>query len=161
MAVADETVSRAAKVAAVLRPLGRGPLSRVQAALAGHLLGVHWTTVYRLRRRFLADPVTSAVAPLPRDGRLSYIQTPVEWVTDRQGLPYCFRCLVLNDADVSAPRWKREWLEPTADYCRVHHSLLEAVPASVFRRSGNFAAALWAINYYRAMRRRKDTGKPR
>jgi hypothetical protein len=47
---------------------------------------------------------------------------------------------------VSAPRWKREWLEPTANYCRAHHSLLETVPASVFRRSGNFAAVLRAIN---------------
>lgn len=66
MTVADDTGSRAAKVAAVLRPLGRGPLTRVQAVAAGYLLGVHWTTVYRLRRRFLADPVASAVAPLPR-----------------------------------------------------------------------------------------------
>jgi putative transposase len=66
MAVAHETGGRAAKVAAVLRPLGRGPLPRAQAVVAGRLLGVHWTTVYRLRRRFLADPVASAVAPLPR-----------------------------------------------------------------------------------------------
>src|SRR5260370_10989149 len=67
MAVAHETGGRAAKVAAVLRPLGRGPLPCAQAVVAGRLLGVHWTTVYRLRRRFLADPVASAVAPLPRD----------------------------------------------------------------------------------------------
>lgn len=42
------------------------------------------------------------------DDRLSHIQTPTGWTTDRQCLPYCFRCLVLNDADVSAPRRKRE-----------------------------------------------------
>ena len=63
MADANETSSRVAKVASVLRPLGRGPLSREQAILAGRLLGVHWTTVYRLRRRYLADPVASSVAP--------------------------------------------------------------------------------------------------
>jgi hypothetical protein len=45
---------------------GGGPLSREQAVLAGQLLGVHWTTVYRLRRRFLADPVASSVAPYRR-----------------------------------------------------------------------------------------------
>src|SRR6202048_5510465 len=54
-----------------------------------------------------------------------HIQTPSPWLTDRRCMPYCFRCLVLNDADVSAPRWKREWLEPTAEFCRVHHTLLE------------------------------------
>jgi hypothetical protein len=50
------------------------------------------------------------------DGRLSHIQTPPGWLTDRRCMPYCFRCLVLNDADVSAPRWKREWLDPTAEF---------------------------------------------
>ena len=34
-------------------------------AVAGQLLGVHWTTVYRLRARFLRDPVVSALAPSP------------------------------------------------------------------------------------------------
>ncbi len=63
MADASVTNDRAAKVASVLRPLGRGPLSRELAVLAGRLLGVHWTTVYRLRRRFLTDPVASSVAP--------------------------------------------------------------------------------------------------
>jgi ATP/maltotriose-dependent transcriptional regulator MalT len=71
-------------------------------------------------------------------------------------MPYCFRCLVLNDADVSAPRWKHEWLEPTAEFCSVHHTLLETVPASVFRLSGHFAAALRAISRYREMRKFKD-----
>jgi len=45
--------------------------SRAQAVVAGNLLGVHWTTVYRLRRRFLSDPVTSAISlrsPGPKTG---------------------------------------------------------------------------------------------
>ena len=54
---------REIKIASVMRPLGTGPLSRKQAATAGKLLGVHWTHVYRLRRRFLANPVAAAVAP--------------------------------------------------------------------------------------------------
>ncbi|MEM5331965.1 TniQ family protein [Paraburkholderia sp. JHI2823] len=83
------------------------------------------------------------------DGRLKAIETPVGWMTNRQRLPYCFRCLVLNDADVCAPRWKREWLDPTADYCRIHHASLETLPASVLRNAANFAAALRAINRYR------------
>jgi hypothetical protein len=73
-----------------------------------------------------------AVARLD-DNRLSHMQTPSDWITDRRRLPYCFRCLVLNDADVSSPRWKREWLEPAVEFCRVHRNLLETVPASIFR----------------------------
>ena len=45
---------REIKIASVLRPLGNGPLTREQAPLAAQLLNVHWTHVYRLRRRFLA-----------------------------------------------------------------------------------------------------------
>jgi hypothetical protein len=48
------------------------------------------------------------------DDRLSHIQTPSAWVAGRRRMPYCFRGLVLNDVDESAPRWKHEWLEPTA-----------------------------------------------
>ncbi len=111
----------------------------------------------------VCQPMLDRFSMLARlnDDRLSRIQTPVQWITDRQRLPYCFRCLVLNDADVSASRWKREWLDPTADYCRTHHALFETVPSSVFRRSGNFAAALRAISHYRAMRRRMDQRKAR
>jgi putative transposase len=57
------------EIAKILRPLGSGPLSRVQAELAGKLLGVYWTTVYRMRKRFLADPVASSVAPKERGPR--------------------------------------------------------------------------------------------
>ncbi|WP_337588046.1 TniQ family protein [Paraburkholderia mimosarum] len=100
----------------------------------------------------LAEPTLERLSTLARlkDGCLKSIQTPVGWMTNRQRLPYCFRCLVLNDADVSAPRWKREWLEPTADYCQAHHTLLETIPASALRNAANFATALRAINRYRA-----------
>jgi putative transposase len=42
--------------------LGTAPLTQKQAHLAADILKVHWTHVYRLRRRFLASPVTSSVA---------------------------------------------------------------------------------------------------
>ncbi|WP_335622166.1 hypothetical protein [Burkholderia cenocepacia] len=102
----------------------------------------------------LFPPVPSTLSRLSRvarlnDGILSMIQTPHEWVFDQKYLVYCFRCLVLNDADVTASRWKMEWLDPSADYCRVHHSLLETVPQSIFARARNFDAALRAISRYR------------
>jgi putative transposase len=40
MTVSEEAVSRAEKVADVLRPLGRGPLSKKRAVSAANLLGV-------------------------------------------------------------------------------------------------------------------------
>ena len=95
------------------------------------------------------------------DDRLGLIQTPIDWMTERQRVPYCFKCLVLNDADVSAPRWKREWLDPTADRCRVHHSLLETVPASIFRKAGNFADARRAIGRYRNPDKRRQPSRLR
>jgi hypothetical protein len=84
-----------------------------------------------------------------REDRLAAIQTPLEWMVDQRRLFYCFRCLVLKDANVSAQRWKRGWLNPEAEYCTCHHSLLESVPASVFGKSTNFGAALQAISRYR------------
>ncbi|HET9643447.1 MAG TPA: hypothetical protein VFP68_08845 [Burkholderiaceae bacterium] len=59
---------REIEIARVLRPLGSGPLSREQAVRAGQLLGVHWTTVYRMRARFLRDPRTSSLVA-DRGGR--------------------------------------------------------------------------------------------
>ncbi|GJH12731.1 TniQ family protein [Caballeronia novacaledonica] len=90
------------------------------------------------------------------NNRLEAIQTPIDWTTDRQCVPYCFKCLVLNDADVAAPRWKREWLDPTADRCRVHHTFLETVPASIFRKAGNLADARRAIGRHRNPYKRHD-----
>ncbi|WP_413141443.1 TniQ family protein [Burkholderia cepacia] len=90
----------------------------------------------------------AALARLDHD-RLKCIQTPSDWITERRYLAYCFRCLVLNDVDVSAPRWKREWLDPEIEFCRVHRTLLETVPASTFRRAGHFEAARRAISRYR------------
>ena len=63
MTSASATTDRAIQVAHVLRPLGTNPLTREQALAASKLLGVHWTHVYRLRRRFLASPVASSMAP--------------------------------------------------------------------------------------------------
>jgi putative transposase len=63
----DQTLTeRAANAARVLRPLGTKPMSREQATRAAQLLGLHWASVYRLRRRFLADPVASSLSPRTR-----------------------------------------------------------------------------------------------
>jgi hypothetical protein len=93
--------------------------------------------------------------------KLSRIQTPTQWITPRHRLPHCFKCLVLNDADVSASRWKREWLDPAERYCRVHYSALETVPANLFNTSPNFTGALRAISGYRARCKHRALWQPR
>ena len=102
----------------------------------------------------------SSLARLDGD-RLDRIQTPPGWILPRNRVPYCFKCLVLNDADVTAPRWKREWFRPGKEYCGVHQSELETVPANVLNNSSNFAGALRAINRYRAKCERRDLWQPR
>ena len=57
----DPDPERELRIARVLRPLGRGPLTRAQAERAGQLLSVHPSTVYRLRARFLRNPTTSTL----------------------------------------------------------------------------------------------------
>ena len=60
---------RERQIASVLRPLSSAPRTRAQALRAAQLLGMHWTTVYRLRRRFLRDPMTTSLVP-NKAGRL-------------------------------------------------------------------------------------------
>ena len=66
MANRDRFTEREIRIARVLRPLGTKPMSRKQAEMVGRLLNLHWTSAYRLRRRFLADPVASSVAQRAR-----------------------------------------------------------------------------------------------
>ncbi|HDR9162051.1 Mu transposase C-terminal domain-containing protein [Burkholderia cepacia] len=106
MASIEERAARAAKIASVLRPLGNGVLSRQQAERAAQLLGVHCTTVYRLRRRFLADPVASTLEPRQpgraTGGRLDAAVECVideavhEWLPDQRHLAHPATDLVLE-----------------------------------------------------------------
>ena len=77
--------------------------------------------------------------------RQEALQTPMAWVSDRDRLPYCFECLVLNPVDVSSPRWKRDWLDPHTSVCHVHGHRLNTLPASTLRIYRNLTAVLHAI----------------
>ncbi|AIV73791.1 tniQ family protein (plasmid) [Burkholderia pseudomallei] len=104
-------------------------------------------------------------APLPEDtlkifatlarveiGHLVRIQTPSDWMTDRAQLPYCFRCLVVNPVDVTAPRWKQRWLDPDIKVCEEHGDDLEHIPASMPRQAKNMDRLLSNISKYRRRR---------
>lgn len=114
----------------VLHPLGRGPLSRQEAKKAGELLGVHRSTIYRLRRRFLADPVASALIrhdPGPKAGVERHLAAPVEkivsnvltdWLPRQRHLTHpllelCVeirkRCAAAGVSPPSRPTISRRW----------------------------------------------------
>ena len=63
MLASTSITRREIQIARILRPLGQAPMRRAQAERAGQLLHVHWSTVYRLRRRLLRDPVTTSLVP--------------------------------------------------------------------------------------------------
>lgn len=99
MGEAEAITEREQRIARVLRPLGHAPMTQAQAERAGQLLGVHWTTVYRLRERFLRDPVTSTLLPSPRGRRKDpkrlaqaveeVVQEVVEqWMPEQRELPH-------------------------------------------------------------------------
>ena len=71
-------------------------------------------------------------------GRLSVIEAPSSWRHDRIWAYYCATCVFLNPADVTAPRWKRAWLDPGAARCDVHDMQLETIPARSVRSASNF-----------------------
>ncbi|KAI3596417.1 hypothetical protein D8I24_7341 [Cupriavidus necator H850] len=74
--------------------------------------------------------------------RLAALQTPMAWASDRDRLPYCFDCLVLNPVDVFSPRWKQDWLDPHTAVCQVPGHRLNTAPASTLRICRNLSAVL-------------------
>ncbi|WP_367395303.1 TniQ family protein [Cupriavidus sp. Agwp_2] len=78
--------------------------------------------------------------------RLEALQTPMAWVSDRDQLPYCFDCLVLNPVDVFSPRWKRDWLDPHTAVCQVPGHRLNTLPPCTLRFCRNLTAVLRAIS---------------
>ncbi|MFS8980952.1 TniQ family protein [Cupriavidus necator] len=78
--------------------------------------------------------------------RLKALQTPMAWVSDRDQLPYCFDCLVLNPVDVFSPRWKRDWLDPHTAVCQVPGHRLNTLPPCTLRICHNLTAVLRAIS---------------
>jgi hypothetical protein len=91
---------REIQIANVLRPLGTNPLTREQAQTASKLLDIHWSHVYRLRRRFLASPVVSSVVPAKKRHRISIGST----------LPCC-SSLGRRTARLRASRCSNGWPE--------------------------------------------------
>ena len=71
MVDASLLTNREISIAKVLRPLGKGVMTIEQAKRAAQLLDVRYTTVYRLRAKFLRESLTSSLTlqkPGPKIG---------------------------------------------------------------------------------------------
>ncbi|MGJ7524013.1 Mu transposase C-terminal domain-containing protein [Variovorax sp. LT1P1] len=121
---------REIKIASVLRPLGSMPLTREQALVASKLLGVHWTHVYRLRRRFLASPVASSVLPAKKGRKPGHRLDPQ----------------IESIVQAALHRWlpkQRELAHPLLDLCTEIGRHCKA--AGVAQPSRNTVANRWAL----------------
>ena len=81
--------------------------------------------------------------------RLQEVRTPAEWMEPRRQMPYCYACLALNHADISASLWRKEWLCPGAEYCSVHNRELDVMPAGILRSAPNFRGLMHAVSVHR------------
>ena len=57
------------------------------------------------------------------------IQAPLYWEGRRTHFCYCARCVFLNPLDVTAPIWRREWLDQSQPGCSVHGDEFQTLPA--------------------------------
>jgi len=121
---------REIKIASVLRPLGTMPLTRGQALVASRLLNVHWTHVYRLRRRFLASPVVSSVVPAKKGRKPGHRLDPE------------VESMVQAALHLWLPK-QRQLAHPLLDLCREIGRHCKA--AGVAQPSRNTVAKRWAL----------------
>jgi hypothetical protein len=77
--------------------------------------------------------------------KLREIQTPAAWAAPRRRHAYCARCLFVNPVDVTAPRWKRVWLNLEVTCCDVHGKPLASIESSRLRRCKNFDQTLRVV----------------
>jgi len=110
-------------------------------------LNVDTSSAGWLVRPLVPDSTVSQLARLARldEGRLHEIQTPTVWAASRRAQGYCARCLFVNPVDVTAPRWKREWLDPQATSCDVHGTPLSFIASSTLRSCRNFDQTLKVV----------------
>lgn len=93
------------------------------------------------------ESIVGQLARLARleECRLREIQTPAAWASPRRTHAYCARCLFVNPVDVTAPRWKREWIDPHAAVCEVHGTPLASIASSALRKCRNFDQTLKVV----------------
>ena len=130
MAYANPITEREIRIASVLRPLGTAPLTRKQALVAAGLLKVHWTHVYRLRRRFLASPVTSSVASRKAGRKPGHRLDP----------------MVESIIQVALHQWmprQKQLAHPLLDLCNKIGS--DCLAAGLRQPSRNTVAERWAL----------------
>lgn len=72
----------------------------------------------------------------PNDIQAIPAQPP--WAGPGKTLRYCPHCVFMNELDVTAPIWRRDWLDHTLTQCPTDHSTFRTVPSVAA-----WAAATW------------------
>jgi hypothetical protein len=85
--------------------------------------------------------------------RLQALELPAEWCHDRAALSVCPGCLFVNPLDVSAPYWKRAWLDPSPPLCGKHRDAPHVLPAIALRKARNFDEILSLVSEHERYRR--------
>lgn len=57
------------------------------------------------------------------------IRVPLHWEGPRTHFCYCARCVFLNPLDVTAPIWRREWLDQSLSACPIHGDEFQTLQA--------------------------------
>ena len=60
---------------------------------------------------------------------INEIQAPLHWEGRRTHFCCCARCVFLNPLDVTAPIWRREWLDQSQRDCSIHGDEFQTLPA--------------------------------
>ena len=120
--------------------------------------GAGWLVMPALQKRSV-----DALAVLTRMSRKRIMDigaAPTE--TGRRNLfCYCARCVFLHPLDVTAPIWRREWLDPNLSACPTHGEDFRTLSSSRIRACRNFDQLLQLVSKHERKLRNETLWKPR
>ena len=89
------------------------------------------------------------------------IPAPPHWIGSRKTLRYCPRCVFVNEEDVTAPIWRREWLDQELTHCSADHSPFRSVPAIAALACRNLDQLIALVGRYERLLRAEAYEKRR
>lgn len=120
--------------------------------------GRRWLLLKRLPGETLAR-----MPPLmrmdPKD--IQAIPAPPPWTGPRKTLRYCPHCVFVNELDVTAPIWRRDWLDQTLTQCPTDHSTYRTVPSVAALACRNLDQLIALVGCYERVLRNDAVEKRR
>lgn len=120
--------------------------------------GGGWLVMPTLQKRS-AD----ALAVLTRMSRkqIQAIRAAPAWSGQRKHFCYCARCVFLNPLDVTAPIWRREWLEQNLSACPTHGDEYRTITSGRLLACRNLDQLLQLVSRQERNLRNEILWKPR